>query len=126
VIKIDDPLFHNACSSDKPIIFVFTNPNTIEGTIKQFIQFSKNKGIEKKIETRLVPNSFELIMQGKKDEYLKAVSNELVKIIEENPSKLTAAQYVETIKETYIGNQLVSLASYMEETLSLQVKQNPR
>lgn len=40
IIKIDDPLFHSICEKGEPQILVFTNPNTVEGTMNQLINFA--------------------------------------------------------------------------------------
>jgi hypothetical protein len=114
-----------------PIIVAFTNPNTVNGTINQLLSYSKMKGKEIEVEPFLLENTFELIMQGKKSEYIQSVSIGLINIIEENPKKIVvaaqlsmvpAAQLIEIQRTITIGNHLDSLSSYMEKVLALEPK----
>ncbi|MBP3964020.1 hypothetical protein I8J30_14985 [Paenibacillus sp. DLE-14] len=131
MIKIDEPLFQELSKQDKPIVFVFTNPNTIEGTMSQFRHYTESKGILALAESRLIPNTFELIMQGKTKEYIGEVASGLLRLAKEHPgAKLVAAQlsmvpaarYAESILNAEIGNALASLSSYLEQTLELTMK----
>jgi hypothetical protein len=117
-------VFEDICKMNQPIIVTFTNPNTVNGTMNQLLSYSKIKGKEIDAEPFLLENTFELIMQGKKSEYIQSVSKGLINIIEKNPKKtvvaaqlsmVPAAQLTETLKNITIGNQLKSLSSYMKE-----------
>jgi hypothetical protein len=131
IIKIDEPLFEDICKMNLPIIVAFTNPNTVNGTMNQLLSYSKMKGKEIEVEPFLLENTFELIMQGKKSEYIQSVSIGLINIIEENPKKIVvaaqlsmvpAAQLIEIQRTITIGNHLDSLSSYMEKVLALEPK----
>ncbi|MCR8645008.1 hypothetical protein NV379_20345 [Paenibacillus sp. N1-5-1-14] len=131
IIKIDQPLFHDTCRLEQPVIFAFTNPNTIEGTMAQFRQFAANQGVEIEAQSVLIPHSFELIMKGKKSEYLENVERGLSTFALENPSTriiaaqlsmVPAAKLATQSTNLPISNHLESLASYMVETLNLQPK----
>ncbi|OBZ16285.1 hypothetical protein A8L34_26755 [Bacillus sp. FJAT-27264] len=131
VIKIDDPLFQNACRSDEPVLFVFTNPNTIKGTMEQFQHFCQAAGRKVLAEASVLEHTFSLIMQGKKDEYTTLVSSGLKRAAQENPgvrivaaqlSMAPAARQAEQETGATIGNHLNALTSYMIDKLSLQKK----
>ncbi|MCZ8513221.1 hypothetical protein O9H85_12445 [Paenibacillus filicis] len=131
VIKIDVPLFQDIVLRNEPSLLVFTNPNTVKGTLEQFNAFSKRAGTDIPVETRLLDHTFELIMQGKKEQYIALVTEGLLQIAAENPDKLVAAAQLSMvpaarqagkIMERWIGNPLDSLIRFMEETLSLQRK----
>jgi hypothetical protein len=131
IIKIDEPLFEDICKMNLPIIVAFTNPNTVNGTMNQLLSYSKMKGKEIEVEPFLLENTFELIMQGKKSEYIQSVSMGLINIIEENPMKIVvaaqlsmvpAAQLIEKQRTITIGNHLDSLSSYMKKILALEPK----
>ncbi|MCY9656486.1 hypothetical protein P5G65_15500 [Paenibacillus chondroitinus] len=131
IIKIDEPLFEDICKMNLPIIVAFTNPNTVNGTMNQLLSYSKMKGKEIEVEPFLLENTFELIMQGKKSEYIQSVSMGLINIIEENPMKnvvaaqlsmVPAAQLIEKQRTITIGNHLDSLSSYMKKILALEPK----
>jgi len=131
IIKIDEPLFADIVGLNRPILLGFTNPNTVEGTMKQLTAYFKKLGKEIEAEPFLVEGTFELIMQGKKTEYIQAVSEGLLKIVQQNPEKsvavaqlsmVPAAQLVEAQTKFPIVNQLGSLSSYLEEALALVPK----
>ncbi|MRN52714.1 hypothetical protein [Paenibacillus monticola] len=131
IIKIDEPLFEEICEINQPIIVAFTNPNTVNGTMNQILSYSRMKGKEIDAEPFLLENTFDLIMQGKKSEYIQSVSKGLISIIENNPKKsvvaaqlsmVPAAQLIENLRNISIGNHLKSLSSYMEKVLSLVPK----
>lgn len=131
IIKIDEPLFEDICKINLPIIVAFTNPNTVNGTMNQLLSYSKMKGKEIEAQPFLLENTFELIMQGKKSEYIESVSKGLRKIIEENPKKIVvaaqlsmvpAAQLLGKQRNIAIRNHLDSLSSYMKEVLALAPK----
>ena len=128
IIKIDEPLFVEICQMDQPTIVAFTNPNTVEGTMKQLASFAHKQGNLIDVEPALLANTFELIMQGKKELYIQAVTEGLIQLVEENPTKrvvaaqlsmVPAAQQAEKQTMIPVGNQLVSLAAYLSDVLKL-------
>ncbi|SDW16153.1 hypothetical protein [Paenibacillus sp. CF384] len=132
VIKIDEPLFRDLSNQDKPIVFVFTNPNTVEGTMSQFRQYTDSRGISVQAESRLISNTFELIMQGKTKEYISEVSTGLLNIAKEQPdakivaaqlSMVPAARYAESLLNAEIGHALASLSSHLEQILQLNKRE---
>lgn len=131
VIKIDDPLFHDACTMNVPLIFVFTNPGTVNGTLLRLTDYSRQAGKEIQVAHSVLEHTFELIMQGRKEEYNEAVSQGLCRIAADNPqaivaaaqlSMAAAARQAEAATGRRIINPLVSLASHMEQVLLLQRK----
>ncbi|MEG8980313.1 hypothetical protein U8Y98_26760 [Priestia megaterium] len=132
IIKIDDPLFHSICEKDELQILVFTNPNTVEGTMNQLINFAAKQKKNIKVEPYLLENTFNLVMEGKKEEYIESVSNGLNRLISNHPDKIISAaqlsmvpsaENIESKTDTYVGNHLKSLSNYLEELLKLNVYQ---
>ncbi|KRF08092.1 hypothetical protein ASG89_16815 [Paenibacillus sp. Soil766] len=128
VIKIDDPLFEEICQLDQPTIIAFTNPSTVQGTMNQLAAYATTKGKVLDATPALLENTFDLIMQGKKNEYIEAVTQGLIEVIEANPTKrviaaqlsmVPAAQAAEKQTKRNVGNQLDSLATYMKDVLTL-------
>lgn len=126
IIKVDDSLFHSICEYSKPQILVFTNPNTVDGTMDQLFKFAKQKGKLVQVEPYFIENTFELIMQGKKQEYIKRVSNVLTQLTIDHPDKIISAAQLSMApaaekaeKETgiYIGHHLKALPLYGGFTL---------
>ncbi|MBA9043010.1 hypothetical protein HNP21_006188 [Bacillus aryabhattai] len=132
IIKIDDPLFHSICEKGEPQILVFTNPNTVEGTMNQLINFATKQKKNINVEPSLLENTFNLVMEGKKEEYIESVSSGLNHLIHNHPDKIVsaaqlsmvpAAEIIESKTGAYVGNHLKSLSNYLEELLKLNVYQ---
>ncbi|WP_282939746.1 hypothetical protein [Paenibacillus sp. RC67] len=128
MIKIDDPLFDSICESDRPPLLVFTNPATVQGTLERLIRYSLLKGKQLDLQSQTVEQSFELLMQGRKDAYVELVSAGLKKLTEEHPEReVWAAQLsmVQSAEETEracgvrVGNPLKALVDHMVEKLQL-------
>ncbi|MCD1257595.1 hypothetical protein B5M42_001925 [Paenibacillus athensensis] len=94
LIKIDDPLFANICSSTKPQILVFTNPSTVDATMKRLQAFAKQRNQSFQLpETRIIPHSFELLMLGEKHAYLQLVNRYIKQLLAaEADKRVIAAQ----------------------------------
>ena len=41
VIKIDEPFFAYLCQQESPHLLLFTNPATVEGTMRRFADYAK-------------------------------------------------------------------------------------
>lgn len=131
VVKIDEPLFQDLLNGGEPITLVFTNPNTVEGTLGRLRRYFEEHGAELDAEARILPGTFELIMQGKKEQYVEQVASGMIGIARELPDKtivaaqlsmVPAAQRVAETTGTAIGNAAVSLAEYLSRILSLEFK----
>ncbi|WP_308639670.1 hypothetical protein [Paenibacillus silvisoli] len=131
IVKIDEPLFRDLASQNKPVLFVFTNPATVDGTMKQFASYAELNGARLRAEAAVLPGTFELIMQGRKEAYTDKVATGLMRLADEHPdmsivaaqlSMVPAAQAAARWKSFAVGNALVSLAGYMQEKLGLEAK----
>jgi hypothetical protein len=129
IVKIDEPLFQEICQIDQPQILVFTNPNTVHGTMDQLHRFAKYLDKSIHVEPILLPNTFELIMQGKQGEYIEQVAKGLTQIGVQHPdtnifaaqlSMVPAAAQIQQQNGTRIGHPLDSLSRCLEHTLHLQ------
>ncbi|MBT2288287.1 hypothetical protein J7E73_03875 [Paenibacillus albidus] len=128
VICIDDPLFEDICGRGEAVVVAFTNPGTVEGSMNQLLSYARKQGKQLQAEPVLLENTFELIMSGRKSEYLAAVSAGLSQLVKEHPGKrviaaqlsmVPAAALAEEQTGARIGNQLDSLAAHLEELLEL-------
>jgi glutamate racemase len=127
ILKIDEPFFSSVCNITEPQILLFTNPATVEGTMSRLNEFSsKNDKSISNIEARVIENTFELIMQGKKEQYGEAVATYIKGILESEKNKqISVAQLsmVDTAKKiehelnVEIANPLRSLVTYMDRML---------
>ncbi|MDQ0050270.1 hypothetical protein J2T18_004598 [Paenibacillus polymyxa] len=129
IIALDEPFFHEICDDLLPRTLVFTNPATVEGTMKRLYHTATLLGkpdISSWIEVKVVEDAFELIMQGRKDEYKELLVRSLYELREADPSRglavaqlsmVDAALQVELETGQTIGNPLRSLSNLIEDLL---------
>ncbi|AZN39503.1 aspartate/glutamate racemase family protein [Paenibacillus albus] len=122
IIKIDEPFFAAICSLDEPQTVMFTNPATVDGTMNRLHAFAASRGITlEQIDVQVVPNTFELIMQGKKEAYMDELTSSMkaffsvrgnsARLAVAQLSMVDAAQQVERELGVQIVNPLQALAS---------------
>ncbi|MFP7298686.1 hypothetical protein [Neobacillus niacini] len=124
IIKIDEPYFEALCKNPETQTILFTNPDTVKGTLSRLEQYANQKPLD--IEVKIIENTFDLIMSGKTEEYQNAVY-QYIKQLSSNRSlsvaqlsMVAAAQQVERETSKTIINPLKSLVSSMANQLNLQ------
>lgn len=122
IIKIDEPFFSRLCKITQPQVLLFTNPATVEGTmnrLKQFVSW-QNQPLPA-IEARVIENSFEILMQGNKEQYSDVIADYIRAQLESNPdikisvaqlSMVEAAERIAQELQITIGNPLVPLVDF--------------
>ena len=81
VIKIDEPFFADLLQQPSPHLLLFTNPATVEGTMRRFHDYAHRAGHQPSIETNVMPGAFELVMAGRTEEYAAAVTDQLRELV---------------------------------------------
>ncbi|MFJ7186153.1 aspartate/glutamate racemase family protein [Lysinibacillus xylanilyticus] len=83
IIKIDEPFFEALCEEKQPQTILFTNSETVEGTMNRLQQYAllHEKSINTKV--KVIEKTFELIIQGKKDAYNNAIIQALHDVVGE-------------------------------------------
>ena len=126
IIKIDEPYFAHLCQQQEPQLILFTNPATVEGTIKRLDEYAKRQ--QKVIDYRVVviEDTFDLMMKGLQKEYSEAISNYLEEVIQSKEKTISVAQLsmVRAAEQVSCGiiNPLQTLVSALVERLSLKKK----
>lgn len=92
IIKIDEPYFDSICNIQQPQTILFTNPATVKGTMERLYDYAKNHKKSIDIEVIVINNTFELIMQGLKEEYNQEIFKFLNQIIKEENKIISVAQ----------------------------------
>ena len=120
ILKIDEPFFEMLCHVEEPQTIVFTNANTVLGTMKRLKQYAqrKNKTIHVKIE--VIEGIFDFIMQGRKEEHDAKLEKYLYELMKDSNKMLSVAQLsmadaatrVENIIGRNIINPLTTLVEY--------------
>ncbi|MFS0774786.1 hypothetical protein ABC255_01935 [Neobacillus sp. 3P2-tot-E-2] len=128
IIKMDEPYFEALCEIDQPQTILFTNPDTVRGTMNRLQQYAKSKQKTLEIEVQVIENTFELIMSGKKAEYQEEVVDFLKKqqqrvVSVAQLSMVGAAQQVESETSQTIINPLHTLVTSMVKQLNLKAKE---
>jgi len=128
MLKIDEPYFEALYRLPQPPVMLFTNPATVEGTVKRFTEFTKSKGRDVQPDVRVLEGVFPLIMQGKKEEYLHEVCTFLHNLVKEEPeaslsvaqlSMTEAAQQFERQTSRRIIHPLGTLQAYIADIWGL-------
>jgi hypothetical protein len=129
IIKIDEPYFEYICKIQQPLTILFTNPATVKGTMERLNQYAYNHQKSLDIEVIVINNTFELIMQGLKQEYNQEISKFLNKIIKGDKiisvaqlSMVDASKEVEYKTSKPIINPLDTLISSAVSQLKIDKK----
>ncbi|MEH7249350.1 hypothetical protein V7114_21540 [Neobacillus niacini] len=125
IIKIDEPYFEVICKMEETQTILFTNPNTVSGTMTRLQEYAQRNQKTLDIEVVVIENSFELFMSGRNEEYKREVANALKKQNQQRIvsvaqlSMVAAAQQVERETSMTIINPLDTLVSSMVNQLNL-------
>ncbi|SCL89945.1 Uncharacterized protein BCRIVMBC120_01686 [Bacillus wiedmannii] len=130
IIKIDEPFFDYLCNIQQPQTILFTNPATVEGTVERLKHHANNHQKSLDLEVIVINSTFELIMQGRKEEYDQEIAKFLNQIIKDTKkvisvaqlSMVDASQQVEYKTSKTIINPLITLVSYIVNQLKLEKK----
>lgn len=130
IIKIDEPFFDYLCNIQQPQTILFTNPATVEGTVERLKHHANNHQKSLDLEVSVINSTFELIMQGLKEEYDQEIAKFLNQIIKDTKkvisvaqlSMVDASQQVEYKTSKTIINPLITLVSYIVNQLKLEKK----
>lgn len=130
IIKIDEPYFECISDIHKPQTILFTNPATVDGTIKRLKQYAEKYQRSIDIEVAVINNTFELIMQGLKEDYNQEISRFLNQKINDEKrvisvaqlSMVDAAKQVEFSSSKTIINPLETLVGSIVKQLALDKK----
>ncbi|MDZ5610410.1 hypothetical protein U2I54_26170 [Bacillus pseudomycoides] len=130
IIKIDEPFFDYICNIQQPQTILFTNPATVEGTVERLKHHANNHQKSLDLEVIVINSTFELLLQGLKEEYNQEIAKFLNQIIKDEKkvisvaqlSMVDASQQVEYKTSKTIINPLITLVSYIVNQLKLEKK----
>jgi hypothetical protein len=124
LIKIDEPFFTDLLRQPSPHLLLFTNPATVDGTMRRFRDVARQAGQEDNIHVEIIEGTFELVMAGRTEEYAAAVSDRLRGLARADDyasisvgqlSMADAAQRIMAETGRPIGNPLGSLRTHLAE-----------
>ncbi|KOP80994.1 hypothetical protein AMS59_00680 [Lysinibacillus sp. FJAT-14745] len=124
IVKIDEPFFETVCEEEQPQTILFTNPETVEGTMNRLQQYALLHEKSINAEVKVIDNTFELIIQGKKDAYNNAIIQALHDVAGEQQhisvaqlSMVEAARQFEKESTLTITHPLKSLAKFVMQAI---------
>lgn len=129
IIKLDEPFFAEACAADGPQTLLFTNPATVEGTMRRLRAHASARGKPLDAEARVIDGTFELIMRGDGETYKREVSRYIRELLASDRGKsvsvaqlsmVDAAEAVERETGARIGNPLRPLAEAVRAALGTE------
>lgn len=77
VIKIDEPFFAYLLQQPPRHLLLFSNPDTVTGTMQRLSDYAETRGITPQIEHEVIPNTFEFFLTGQTDVYNRAIAERL-------------------------------------------------
>lgn len=126
LIKIDEPFFAVLLQQPEPHLLLFTNPATVEGTMRRFADFARARGHALDIEVEVIEGTFELVIAGRTDEYAALLASRLQEVIAEgrfasvSVGQLSMANAAKAVSEATgfpIANPLDALREHLAATL---------
>ena len=127
IIKIDEPFFAYLLQQPPRHLLLFSNPDTVSGTMRRLQEFAASQGAQPEIEVEIVPNSFNLFLTGQTEAYNRAVAERLRELVRLNRatslsvgqlSMVDAAQRVAGETGHAIGDPLQPLRAHLDAVLA--------
>ena len=126
LIKIDEPFFTSMLRRPTPHLLLFTNPATVEGTMRRCAEFARAQGCEVDLDVDVIEGTFELVAAGRTNEYTALLASRLQELIDEGRyasisvgqlSMATAAHEATAATGFPIANPLDALRNHLATTL---------
>ncbi|WP_211231475.1 hypothetical protein [Paenibacillus harenae] len=123
ILKMDEPYFRYLCGLEERHILLFTNPATVDGTMKRLNEYAAAQGKEHSpFEIHVIENAFGFIMQGEKEIYDRIITDYISELLVNDRkqsisvaqlSMVDAAQKAELEWAVPIGNPLKTLVAQL-------------
>lgn len=128
IIKIDEPFFAYLLQQPPRHLLLFSNPDTVQGTVQRLHDFAAALEMVPEIEVEVIANTFNLFLTGQTDAYNRAVAERLRELLRLDRftslsvgqlSMVEAAERVARETGHVIGNPLQPLRAQLDAVLSL-------
>lgn len=126
IIKIDEPFFAYLIQQPPRRLLLFSNPDTVAGTMQRLRDYGVVRGEQSEIEVEVIPNTFNLFLTGQTEAYNRAVAERLRELVRLNRfaslsvgqlSMVSAAQRVANETGHPIGDPLQPLSAHLDTIL---------
>lgn len=126
IIKIDEPFFAYLLQQPPRHLLLFSNPDTVDGTVRRLRDYAAARNKELEIEVEVIPNTFDLFLSGQTETYNRAVAERLRELVRLDRfrslsvgqlSMVDAASRVAEETGRAIGNPLEPLSEHLSGIL---------
>lgn len=134
VLTIDEPFFATICRRSGPTRLVFTNPGTIEGSLRRLDAHAVESGTHPDVTVELIDGAFDRFMAGRQEEHDRIVAERLAAIVASRQfetvaagqlSLSRAARQIAVQAGVEVINPLDTLAAAVETRLGLRPAVRP-
>ncbi|MBL8129725.1 MAG: hypothetical protein JNM64_18955 [Chloroflexia bacterium] len=131
IIKIDEPFFTHLLQQPPRHLLLFSNPDTVAGTMQRLHDYAAARGQEPEINVEVIPNTFSLFLTGQTEAYNRAIAERLRELVRLNRftslsvgqlSMVNAAQRVAEETGHAIGNPLQPLRAHLDAILAVNAR----
>ncbi|MGG0618479.1 hypothetical protein ABE007_11585 [Bacillus altitudinis] len=92
IVPIDEPLFEQICEREGPLQLVFSNPDTVEGTMKRLSSYVKERGKQLKAEVVVLEDVFHLCLNGDIQAYHERIMEQLRQSVKQQHGDICVMQ----------------------------------
>ncbi|MFS3915554.1 hypothetical protein ACL9ST_15000 [Bacillus australimaris] len=124
IVPIDEPLFEQICERKGPLQLVFSNPDTVEGTMHRLYAYAQERGKQVEAEILVLEDVFHLCLNGEMKAYHERIMEQLRRSVKQHReicvmqlSMVHAAQQVEHETGVSIIHPLSSLKSFVHQKI---------
>ncbi|MCM3147708.1 hypothetical protein [Bacillus pumilus] len=125
IVPIDEPLFEQVCQKKGPLQLVFSNPNTVDGTMERLESYANEHGKQIDAEVMVMEDIFHLCLNGDMHAYEKQIKKQLRRCMQKSGdicvmqlSMVHAAQQMEEETGVPIIHPLSPLKQFVHQTIS--------
>ncbi|PCK18636.1 hypothetical protein CEY02_18845 [Bacillus pumilus] len=126
IVSIDEPLFELICEKEGPLQLLFSNPDTVEGTMNRLYVYTKKRGNKIDVEPIVMRDAFHLCMNGDTQAYEHLIKEQLRKCMVKKSedicvmqlSMVHAAQQIEDETGVSITHPLSSLKHFINRQMT--------
>ncbi|QLI79832.1 hypothetical protein [Bacillus pumilus] len=125
IVPIDEPLFELICQRKGPLQLVFSNPDTVDGTMERLKSYAKEHGKQIDAEVMVMEDVFHLCLNGDMSAYEEQIKKQLRRCMKKSGdicvmqlSMVHAAQQMEKETGIPIIQPLFPLKQFVHQTIS--------
>ncbi|AOZ88700.1 hypothetical protein BK049_08420 [Bacillus xiamenensis] len=126
IVPIDEPLFEQICEKKGPLQLVFSNPDTVEGTMNRLYSYATEREKQVEVEMVVMEDAFHLCLDGHMQAYDERIKEQLKRCMKQKNgdicvmqlSMVHAAQQVEEETGISIIHPLSPLKSFVHQTIA--------